>query len=139
MVRLVFTGVFERYPDLKVIIHHHGALIPLFAKRMQYGWDYFEQNTGRSQPTEISRPYIEHFKHFYCDTATQGLEPGLLRIAYDFFGPDKILFGSDAPMDPTSGRAFTNDAKESVAAMEIPEKDREKIFQSNARRLLKLA
>ena len=34
MVRLVFNGVYERYPDLKLIIYHHGAPIPLFAQRM---------------------------------------------------------------------------------------------------------
>ena len=81
MVRIVFAGVFERYPNLKLIIHHHGALVPLFAQRMQYGWDYFEQNTGVRQSRSISQPYIEHFrKHVYCDTATQGREPKLLEI-----------------------------------------------------------
>jgi aminocarboxymuconate-semialdehyde decarboxylase len=35
MVRLVFSGVFARYPGLKMIIHHYGALVPLFAQRMR--------------------------------------------------------------------------------------------------------
>jgi len=137
MVRLVFHGVFERYSDLKLIIHHHGALIPLFAKRMQYGWDYFEQNTGERQPTTISRPYIHHFKKFYCDTATQGHEPLILKIAHDFFGPDRILFGSDAPMDPTGGKVFTLDARKSVEEMGLSKADRQKIFSQNILRLLK--
>ena len=137
MVRLVFSGVYERYPDLKLIIHHHGALIPLFAKRMQYGWDYFEQNTGKKQPTTISRPYIDHFKKFYCDTATQGHEPLILKMAYDFFGPDHILFGSDGPMDATGGRAFTLDARKSVEDIGLSKADREKIFSQNILRLLK--
>jgi predicted TIM-barrel fold metal-dependent hydrolase len=137
MVRLVFSGVYERYPDLKLIIHHHGALVPLFAKRMQYGWDYFEQNTGKKQPTPISRPYIDHFKKFYCDTATQGHEPLILKMAYDFFGQDHILFGSDGPMDATGGRAFTLDAKKSVEDIGLSKADREKIFSQNILRLLK--
>ncbi len=137
MVRLVFSGVYERHPDLKLIIHHHGALIPLFAKRMQYGWDYFEQNTGKKQPTPISRPYIDHFKKFYCDTATQGHEPLILKMAYDFFGPDHILFGSDGPMDATGGRAFTLDARKSVEDIGLSKADREKIFSQNILRLLK--
>jgi predicted TIM-barrel fold metal-dependent hydrolase len=137
MVRLVFSGVYERYPNLKLIIHHHGALIPLFAKRMQYGWDYFEQNTGKKQPTAISRPYIDHFKKFYCDTATQGYEPMILKMAYDFFGPDHILFGSDGPMDATGGRAFTLDARKSVEKMGLSQADQKKIFSENILRLLK--
>jgi predicted TIM-barrel fold metal-dependent hydrolase len=138
MVRIVFSGAFDRHPKLKLIIHHHGALVPLFAQRMQYGWDYFEQNTGVKQPTEISRPYIEHFKKFYCDTATQGREPKLLEMTTAFFGPERVLFGSDAPMDASGGRSFTADAIASVEGMDIPASDRTKIFRDNARRLLKL-
>lgn len=138
MVRMVFAGVFDRYPELKVIIHHHGALVPLFAQRMQYGWDYFEQNTGRKQPTRISAPYIEHFKNFYCDTATQGHEPLILQVAAEFFGPERMLFGSDAPMDATAGQAFTRDAISSVEEMDLPVTDKQKIFSGNAKKLLKL-
>lgn len=137
MVRLVFSGVFERYPDLKLIIHHHGALIPLFDERMQYGWDNFEQKTGEKERTTIPRPYIHHFKKFYCDTATQGYKPLLLKMACDFFGPDHILFGSDAPMDATNGRAFTMDARKSVEEMGLNKENRQKIFSKNFMRLLR--
>jgi predicted TIM-barrel fold metal-dependent hydrolase len=138
MVRLVFSGVYDRYPDLKLIIHHHGALVPLFAQRMQYGWDYFEQSTGQKQPTSISRPYIDHFRKFYCDTATQGHEPDLLEMACRFFGSGRLLYGSDAPMDATGGEAFTLDAATSVEAMVIPAGDKRRIYRSNALTLLKL-
>ena len=138
MVRIVFAGVFERYPGVKLVIHHHGALVPLFAQRMQYGWDYFEQNTGVTQSTVISKPYIEHFRKFYCDTATQGKEPKLLEMAVAFFGTDRVLFGSDAPMDASAGRSFTRDAVASVEGMAIPASDKGKIYHGNARRLLKL-
>lgn len=139
MVRIVFSGVYDRYPDLKLVTHHHGAMIPLFAERMQYGWDYFEQNTGREQPTDISKPYIEHFRKFYCDTATQGVSPQLLDMACSFFGADHVLFGSDAPMDATSGKAFTRDAIASVSKMSVSESEKDLIFRSNAQQLLKLA
>jgi aminocarboxymuconate-semialdehyde decarboxylase len=129
MVRIVFAGVFDRYPDLKLIVHHHGALVPLFAKRMQYGWDYFEESTGKKQVTSISRPYIDHFRKFYCDTATQGHEPALLEMACRFFDSSRILFGSDAPMDATGGKAFTLDAASSVEAMAIPAEDKQRIYR----------
>jgi uncharacterized protein len=137
MVRLVVSGVYNRYPNLKLIIHRHGALIPLFAQRIQYGWDYFEQNTGKKQPTSISSPYIDHFKNFYCDTATQGHKPMLLDIAYKFFGRDHVLFGPDGPMDATSGRAFTMDSRRSVEGMGLSEPDRRKIMSQNILRLIK--
>jgi predicted TIM-barrel fold metal-dependent hydrolase len=138
MVRIVFAGVFERHPGLKLVIHHHGALVPLFAQRMQYGWDYFEQNTGVTQPTAVSRPYIAHFKKFYCDTATQGREPKLLEMAVAFFGPERVLFGTDAPMDASAGRSFTEDAIASVEGMNLSGQDKERLFRTNALRLLKM-
>lgn len=138
MVRIVFAGVFDRHPNLKLVVHHHGALVPLFAKRMQYGWDYFEESTGEKQATSISRPYIDHFRKFYCDTATQGHEPGLLETACRFFGCERVLFGSDAPMDATGGKAFTRDAASSVEAMTLSAADKKRIFRDNAMKLLKL-
>lgn len=138
MVRIVFAGVFDRHPRLKLVIHHHGALVPLFAPRMQYGWDYFEQNTGVRQSETLARPYIDHFRKFYCDTATQGVAPKLLEVAVEFFGAERVLFGSDAPMDASAGRSFTADAIASVARMAVPAADKQKIWGANARRLLKL-
>ena len=73
------------------------------------------------------------------DTATQGNEPLLLQMAADFFSPDRMLFGSDCPMDATAGRAFTTDAVKSVQGMPLSQKEREAIFADNARRVLKLA
>jgi predicted TIM-barrel fold metal-dependent hydrolase len=139
MVRLVFNGVFQRYPGLKLIIHHHGAMVPLFAKRLVEGCNYFECASGATFDTPISKPYIDHFRDFYCDTATQGFEPLLLQIAYLFFGPDRLLFGTDAPMDSQSGEVFGLEGDKSVDALQIPEEDRFKIYSGNARKLLKLS
>ncbi len=139
MVRIVFAGVFLRHPGLKLVIHHHGALVPLFAQRMQYGWDYFEQNTGMRQPTPIRPPYIEHFRNFYCDTATQGTAPPLIEMAVSFFGAERVLFGSDAPMDASGGRHFTRDALASVGRAGLRAEEKEKILRRNALRLLKRA
>lgn len=137
MVRLVFNGVFERYPSLKLIIHHHGAFIPLFAKRMEAGYEMYEKTGGVKYDTSISKPYINHFRNFYCDTVTQGFEPLLLQIAYNFFGADHLLFGTDMPFDCEAGEIFTSETVRSVEALSIPEADREKIFSGNALRLLK--
>jgi len=55
-----------------------------------------------------------------------------------FFGPDRVLFGSDAPMDASGGRSFTADASASVDGMDLSEMDKAKIFRGNALTLLKL-
>ena len=136
MVRIVFAGVFERYPDLKIIIHHHGGLIPLFAERLVYGWEFFEKNAGTFIQTPIDKPYIDHFKKFYCDTATQGHAPDHLKRAIEFFGLDHVLFGTDAPMDATGGEVFTKTARRSIERLRLPKPYAQKIFSGNIKGLI---
>jgi aminocarboxymuconate-semialdehyde decarboxylase len=58
--------------------------------------------------------------------------------AYDFFGADHILFGTDMPYDIGNGDVAIRETIGAVEAMEIPEEDKMKIFEENAKKLLKL-
>jgi predicted TIM-barrel fold metal-dependent hydrolase len=135
MERIVFSGVFERYPDVKIITHHHGALVPLFASRMQLGWDTFERLAGLPMETSISRPSIEHFKRFYADTATFGVEPLLLDQAIAFFGVDRVMFGSDTPMDDRAGETFIPNTLASIEQLGLADTERRAILAGTAQRL----
>jgi len=135
MERIVFSGVFERHPDVKIITHHHGGLIPLFASRMQLGWDTFESLAGLPMETSISRPYIEHFKNFYADTATFGVEPLLLQQAIAFFGVDRIMFGSDTPMDDGAGETFIPNTLASIDQLGLTDEQHRSVLAGNAQRL----
>ncbi len=137
MIRIVMSGVFERHPNLKIVIHHAGALIPQFWGRMQSGWNDF-QNYGQPIKTPISQPYIEHFKKFYIDTAIFAHDPALLHHAWEFFGPDKMLFGTDTPYEPNRG-AFVNASRSSVEAMPITVEQKAMIYTGNAKKLLSRA
>ena len=77
-------------------------------------------------------------KEFYCDTATQGYSPDLLKRAVDFFGVDRVLFGTDAPMDATGGEIFTQTARDSVEALTLSMPDMRKIFSENIKGLINL-
>jgi predicted TIM-barrel fold metal-dependent hydrolase len=137
MYRIVFSGVFERYPTLRILTHHHGAFIPLMAARLDAGWSLFEQ-VGPALPTKISRPYIDHFRKFYCDTAASGFAPKALELAVEFFGPERVLFGTDAPFDIEDGQIFIAETLRSIAAMAVSKKTRTAILSKNATRILKL-
>ncbi|MES2461041.1 MAG: amidohydrolase family protein [Armatimonadota bacterium] len=129
MTRIVFAGLFQKYPNLKVITHHHGALIPLFANRMENGYRSFEQS-GTTFKTPIKRPYIDHFRKFYCDTATFGYEPLVLQQALEFFGPKRMLFGTDTPMDASEGE-FLASATRTVESLRASQADKARIFAGN--------
>ncbi|MFT7003847.1 MAG: putative TIM-barrel fold metal-dependent hydrolase [Sulfurimonas sp.] len=138
MGRIVFAGVFEKHPKLKIVIHHAGALVPLYKERATNGWNFFEQNIGFRYSEKISKPYAEHYKNFYIDTATQGHTPELLKTAIEFFGVDKTLFGSDAPMDAESGAIFMGGARSSLEAINLPVEDVRKIYSGNISKLIGL-
>jgi len=137
MFRIVFSGVFERYPKLRIIAHHHGALLPLFATRLDASWDIFDE-VGLGISTNVSKPYTQHFRKFYCDTAVFGFAPKILEIALDFFGPRRVLFGSDSPMDAENGQHFTGETLRSIDAMEISSEVRTSILSGNASSILKV-
>ncbi len=138
MHRIVFSGVFERYPTLRVIIHHHGALIPYFVGRLEVGIQFFEKNAGRQYDAKVRPPYAEHYRKFYIDTATQYFNPAVLQIAVAFFGSEHTVFGSDAPMDMEGGLGMGRSADQSLAALQLNERQRRQIYFENAERLLKL-
>jgi len=129
MFRLVTAGVFNDHPDLKFIVHHCGAMVPYFQKRIKWVLSL----VPGLFPT-IKKPE-EHFRKFYTDTAVYGNTSSLM-CGYDFYGPDHILYGTDAPLGPKFG--MTGETAESIERMDIPDEEKEKIFFRNAVELLTL-
>lgn len=137
MFRIVMSGVFDRYPAIRIVTHHHGAFIPLLAPRMRNVWPTLEV-LGLPMQTTISKPYIDHFRNFYCDTAASGFAPKAIELAVDFFGADRVLFGSDAPFDARDGQIFISETLQSIDVMAASSETRNAILCGNARRILKL-
>jgi uncharacterized protein len=46
MARIVFSGLFDRFPDLKIVTHHLGAMVPYFEGRVGPGWDQLGARTS---------------------------------------------------------------------------------------------
>lgn len=137
MTRLVFGGIFEKLPSLKIITHHAGGMIPFFAERIRSGYDLWEMRTSLNPKNQLTNAPMEYFSLFFADTAIAGHRPGLM-CAYDFFGPDHLLFGTDMPMDSQTGFRLVRDTIEALKDMDIPETDKTKIFEKNAKKLLRL-
>ena len=80
--------------------------------------------------------YLRMF--FYNDTAIYGNPPGLM-CGYKFFGADHLLFGTDMPAgDAQHGDTNTRETINAIEQMDISEVERKRIFQDNARNLLRL-
>lgn len=137
MTRLVFGGVLEKYPNLKFVTHHAGAMVPYFAGRIAGYWDFTETRLKQNFKQGLTRAPVEYFRQFYGDTALYGNTPGLM-CAHAFFGTEHLLFGTDMPFDSQYGERYIRDTIAAIEEMDIPEPDRKKIFEDNARRLFRL-
>jgi uncharacterized protein len=129
MEKLVASGVFVDFPDIKFITHHAGSMIPYFEQRIRW---LMPERLG---PGHRVRHPEDHFRKFYNDTAVYGSTPALM-CGHAFFGADHLLFGTDAPLGPKFG--LTSETIESIQRMAIPDIEKEKIFTQNAVRLLRL-
>jgi predicted TIM-barrel fold metal-dependent hydrolase len=140
MARLVFSGVLERHPGLKVLIHHGGSMVPHFSGRVGPGWDQLGARTPPDRRDEIVGPELtrrplDYFRMFYADTAMFGAAHAL-RCCIDFFGIDHVLFASDSPFDPEKGPAYIRATIENLESLDLSDDERAQIYEGNARRLL---
>ena len=140
MARMVFSGLFDRLPGLRVIAHHWGAYIPHAEGRLPH-WERRESQSDERAygplADGLARPALDYFKSFYADTAMFGARAAS-QAGLDFFGPDRSLFASDCPFDHEGGRIFIRDTIAVVDSLRCADADREKIYRGNAERLLGL-
>jgi len=141
MARLVFGGYFDMFPNLKIITHHMGGMIPYFEGRVETSWEQLGSRTSDEDYTtilkQLKKPHVEYFKMFFGDTALFG-SFSATKCGLDFFGADNVLFASDCPFDPEKGPGYIRETIKIIDNLPISETERQKIFEGNARRLLKL-
>jgi aminocarboxymuconate-semialdehyde decarboxylase len=141
MGRLALSGVFDEHPGLKIITHHMGAMIPYFEGRVGVGLDQLgrrtdDENDVRTLDRLKKRPY-DYFRMFYADTALFGALPAT-ECGLAFFGSDHVLFGTDMPFDPEKGAGFIRETIRVIDNITASLDDKKKIYEENARKLLRL-
>jgi predicted TIM-barrel fold metal-dependent hydrolase len=141
MAHIVFAGLFDKHPNLKIITHHLGAMIPFFEGRVGPGWDQLGTRTSDEDYgallNKLKKRPLDYFHMFYADTAVFGSMPATL-CGLSFYGTDRVLFASDAPFDPEKGSMYTRTTIEIVDRLDISPEERYAIYEGNARRLLRL-
>src|SRR5437016_1424781 len=136
MARLVFSGVFDRHPKLKIITHHlGGGMIPFFDGRIGAGMEVLGSRTSDEDYSKVlsslKRPHLDYFHEFYADTALFGAGNGLT-CGLDFFGSDHVVFATDAPLAPIAKTIAAIDA------LGLDAQAHEKIMHGNAEWLLNM-
>ena len=142
LARLVFSGIMDRYPDLKVIAHHLGGVIPYLEGRVGHSWDQLGARTSDEDYASLlkrlkKRPY-DYFKDFYGDTAVEGARAATV-CGLDFFGAGHVLFASDCPFDKEKGPGYIRSTIAVLDSLGLSAADRESICHRNAERMFGLA
>jgi len=142
LARLVFSGIMDRYPGLKVIAHHLGGVIPYLEGRVGHSFDQLGVRTSDEDYSRVlkslkKRPY-DYFKDFYGDTAVEGARAATI-CGLDFFGADHVLFASDCPFDKEKGVGYIRATVKVLDSIALANPEREKICWRNAVKLFGLA
>jgi aminocarboxymuconate-semialdehyde decarboxylase len=141
MTRLIYSGLFDELPDLKLITHHMGGMIPYFAGRISLGFRQIFFGTPERNPVAeeagLKHRPMDYFKMLYADTALNG-DVAATGCGHSFFGTSSCLFATDAPFDAEQGRGLIRNTIKAIEALPITAGRREMVFAGNARALLKL-
>ena len=135
MSRLVFSGVFDRHPKLKIVTHHCGGMIPYFDGRIGAGLAVLGSRTSDEDYSKVlpslKRPHLDYFHEFYADTAMFGGAHGI-KCGLEFFGTDHVVFATDTPLGPIGPTL------EVIDRLELAPAARRKLFFGNAEKLLNM-
>ena len=141
MTRLIYSGLFDELPTLKVVSHHMGGMIPFFAGKIDLGFRQIFFGTPERNPAAEEAGLKLHprryYEMLYADTALNG-EVAPTRCGHAFFKTAHCLFATDAPFCSEHGRGLIRNTIAAVNALEIPAAEREQIFSGNARKLMRL-
>lgn len=129
-VRLAHSGLFDRWPELQVILGHFGEGLSFWLYRLDF--DFIQPWMAEHHRSKIEHPPSHYLReNFFHTTSGNFVEPALVSATMAF-GIDRILFGSDYPW------ATLEKAVGFVHEAPLSDEDRAKIFHGNAERLLGL-
>ncbi|MEK7341281.1 MAG: amidohydrolase family protein [Candidatus Binatota bacterium] len=135
MTRLVYGRVMERFPEIDFVVADVGGVLAFFAQRATNIY------TGRTE--EIRRKYglkdnpLDSFKKFHVDTADH--PSSTLKCVLDFFGPDRLVLGTNYPYGPEEGCLFIKNSLRSIEELPLKKEEKAKVLGGNAARVLKVA
>ena len=134
MTRLVYGRVLERFPEINFVVADVGGVLAFFAQRAKNIY------SGRTE--EIRQRYglkekpLDSFRQFYVDTADH--PASTLKCVLDFFGPERLVLGTNYPYGPEEGCVLIKNSLAAIDGLNLSSKDKEKVLGGNAAEVLGL-
>jgi predicted TIM-barrel fold metal-dependent hydrolase len=139
MARMVFSKTLDKYPDLKLIVHHFGGIVPMLEGRIGPGWDQIGARTSdadyQSLMKSLKKRPLDYFKQdFYADTAAFTAEAATV-CGMSFYQMEKIVFASDCPFDPERGTMYIRETLRILDKLDLTKEQRAAVYQGNLERI----
>jgi len=129
-LRLIMSGVFDRFPRLVVVLGHMGEGLPFWLQRIDNRY-LLQVRIGAVE--KLPRLPSEYFLDNFLITTSGVMSNPALKLALEVLGEDRIMFAADYPYESVAeGVTFLDNAP-------ITERQREKIYASNAERVFRLS
>jgi 2,3-dihydroxybenzoate decarboxylase/5-carboxyvanillate decarboxylase len=129
-VKMMASGLFDRFPNLTICIGHMGEAIPFWLWRINF-MNSRAQAIGRAPKTQLS--IAEYFQRNFVITNSGVEDPLALRYAIDKLGADRVMWAIDYPYQPSEPAVkFIDDAP-------LSDEERALICHKNAERIFKIA
>ncbi|WP_221625619.1 amidohydrolase family protein [Halobellus ruber] len=126
--RLVFGGVMAAYPDLGIVPHHGGGMVPYYRRRVRMSYQQRQAYPGfHERAADRSEPAEEYFTRVDADTAVPGSTPAL-ECVESFFDAGNVVFGTDYPFSIERGRRTLEVTIDAVEGTNVGVDTREDIF-----------
>jgi predicted TIM-barrel fold metal-dependent hydrolase len=130
VVRLICSGIFDEYPNLKVILGHLGEALPFWMWRLDNC--ILRQSDATLLTKKLKKLPSQYIRdNFFVTTSGMNWQPALL-CTHLALGADKILFAADYPFESS------DEAVQFMETASISDSDKEKIFHLNTEKLLGL-
>ena len=126
VLRLIYGGVFDRFPKTTLLLGHMGETLPFILWRLDSRYKMMQHRYP------IQKVPSEYIQQNVMVTTAGSFSDAPLVCAITALGADRVLFSVDYPYE------YTNEAVEFIEKAPISESDREKICHGNAERLLRL-
>jgi aminocarboxymuconate-semialdehyde decarboxylase len=133
VARMIYSGVFDRYPRLKIVLPHMGGGLPNVVGRLDFGYRLGYNGLPEGQAAVCKRKPSEYLKT-NCYVDTMGFSPEGIKHCIDLFGADRVLFGTDYGPVPISPKEHIDIIK----TLRLSKQDKDRIFWKNANDLFKL-
>ena len=148
--RLVFSGTLDRNPNLKVVAHHLGGMIPFYAGRIVESYRRDPKMPSMKELVAVhqsvsykdvnlrkSDDLFGYFKMLYYDTAVGGSQSALM-CGYEVFGADHLVFATDFPYGPEEGTKRLATYPAQVRELGLRREEEEKLLYGNIKKILRL-